>query len=61
MGDLRALLFDVQGTTVDFYAPLLRTGAGVNAAKNLAIDWAALSVRWRGLSTSSTLTGPMNT
>ena len=49
MAELRALLFDVQGTTVDFYTPLLRVGGSVNTAKNLAIDWAALSVRWRGL------------
>ena len=49
MAELRALLFDVQGTTVDFYRPLLRRGESINAAKHLAIDWAALSVRWRGL------------
>lgn len=48
MVELRALLFDIQGTTVDFYGPLLRVGSGVNADKNLAIDWPALSVRWRG-------------
>ena len=47
MSELRALLFDVQGTTLDFYAPMMRIGARVNAAKALAIDWAALSVRWR--------------
>lgn len=49
MPELRALLFDVQGTTLDFFQPLLRNGARINAAKGLAIDWAALSVRWRGL------------
>ena len=49
MAELRALLFDVQGTTVDFYQPLLRVGTRVNTAKSLAIDWPALSVRWRGL------------
>lgn len=49
MAELRALLFDIQGTTVDFYQPLLSVGARVNAAKDLAIDWPALSVRWRGL------------
>ena len=48
MAELRALLFDIQGTAVDFYEPLLRMGAGVNAAKALAIDWPALSIRWRG-------------
>ena len=49
MSELRALLFDVQGTTLDFYAPLMRTGARIDADKGLAIDWAALSVRWRRL------------
>ena len=49
MAETRALLFDVQGTTLDFHRPLLEIGARVNAAKSLAIDWAALSVRWRGL------------
>ena len=49
MAELRALLFDVQGTTVDFYQPLLSVGVRVNAAKDLAIDWPALSVRWRRL------------
>lgn len=49
MVEPRALLFDVQGTTVDFYRPLLRLGESLNAAKDLAIDWAALSIRWREL------------
>ena len=49
MLETRALLFDVQGTTVDFYRPLLGIGERVNVAKDLAIDWAAFSVRWRAL------------
>ena len=49
MHDLRALLFDIQGTTVDFHAPLLRVGAEVNATKGVTIDWAVLSERWRAL------------
>ncbi len=49
MDELRALLFDVQGTVVDFYQPLLSVGERLNAAKNLAIDWAAVSARWRTL------------
>lgn len=49
MHEVRALLFDVQGTTLDFFEPLMRVGAQVNEAKGLAIDWAALSVRWRAL------------
>ncbi len=43
----RALVFDLQGTLVDFHAPVQRMGAAANAAKGLALDWPALSVRWR--------------
>jgi 2-haloacid dehalogenase len=46
---IRALTFDVQGTAVDFYTPVLRMGAAVNAAKGLSIDWAAMSKTWRAL------------
>ncbi|MFO1163266.1 MAG: haloacid dehalogenase type II [Reyranellaceae bacterium] len=46
---MRALTFDVQGTCVDFCQPLLRMGEAVNCAKNLALDWGALSAAWRGL------------
>ena len=44
-----ALTFDVQGTCADFCQPLLRMGESINAARGLAIDWAALSAAWRGL------------
>jgi 2-haloacid dehalogenase len=47
--DIRAITFDVQGTCVDFYRPILRAGAAINAAKGLDIDWAALSAEWREL------------
>src|SRR5262245_12140980 len=46
---VRALTFDVQGTCADFARPILRMGQAVNRAKNLEIDWAALSAEWRGL------------
>lgn len=42
-----ALVFDIQGTAVDFFAPLLRMGAEINSAKGLDLDWAALANRWR--------------
>ena len=44
-----ALVFDLQGTLVDFHEPVQRMGAAVNAAKGLALDWTALSLRWRAL------------
>lgn len=47
--NIRAIAFDVQGTCVDFYQPILRMGEDVNRAKNLDIDWAALSSEWRDL------------
>jgi 2-haloacid dehalogenase len=46
---VRALAFDVQGTCVDFYRPILRMGEAVNRTKGLDIDWAALSTEWRDL------------
>ena len=49
MTEIRVLAFDIQGTAVDFHAPLMRMGAAINQAKGLSIDWAALSSAWRGL------------
>lgn len=46
---IRALAFDLQGTTVDFYAPVLQRGEALNREKHLSIDWAALSTQWRAL------------
>ena len=46
---IRALVFDVQGTLVDFHAPLMRLGADVSARKGLDLDWAALATDWRAL------------
>lgn len=47
LSDVKAIAFDIQGTCVDFYRPILRMGAQVNLTKNLDLDWAALSVEWR--------------
>ena len=46
---VRAIAFDVQGTCVDFFQPILRMGDVANRAKGLDIDWAALSSEWRDL------------
>jgi 2-haloacid dehalogenase len=46
---IKAIAFDVQGTCVDFYQPILRAGAAINRAKGLTIDWAAMSTAWREL------------
>lgn len=47
MRSVRALTFDIQGTAVDFFAPLMRAGAAINARKSLAIDWDAFATAWR--------------
>lgn len=46
---VEAITFDVQGTCVDFYRPLLRLGEQINQAKSLSIDWAVMSSGWRAL------------
>lgn len=46
---LRAVLFDVQGTCADFYSPLIRLGARMNARKGLNVDWDLFCARWRSL------------
>ena len=46
---IRALAFDLQGTAVNFYTPVMRMGEILNRAKGLSIDWAALSTAWRAL------------
>ena len=46
---IKALAFDVQGTCVDFYQPVLRAGAAANREKGLTIDWAVLLAEWREL------------
>ncbi len=46
-GGLKALAFDIQGSTVDFYTPLMTMGQRVNRAKQLSLDWGKLSTEWR--------------
>jgi 2-haloacid dehalogenase len=46
---IRTITFDVQGTCVDFFRPILRMGEAVNRHKGPDIDWAALSSEWRDL------------
>lgn len=47
--EIRAIAFDVQGTCVDFYHPVLRAGVALNQGKGLEIDWAELAAEWRDL------------
>lgn len=46
---LKAIVFDLQGTTADFFQPLVRAGTAINRDKGLAIDWSETSTEWRSL------------
>ena len=44
---IRALTFDVFGTTVDHRGTIIAEGEALGRAKNLRVDWAAFADRWR--------------
>ncbi|WP_165235709.1 haloacid dehalogenase type II [Aquisphaera insulae] len=44
--DIRALTFDVFGTTVDWRGTIAREGRRLGAAKGLQVDWEAVADRW---------------
>ena len=45
--DVRALVFDVFGTVVDWRSAIVRDGRALAAAKALAVDWEAFADAWR--------------
>jgi 2-haloacid dehalogenase len=45
---LKALVFDVFGTVVDYRSTIMREGAEWNRTKNLTLDWGKFSDAWRG-------------
>ncbi len=45
---IRALVFDVFGTVVDWRGSIIAEGARLNAAHGLAVDWARFADAWRG-------------
>ena len=45
---VRALLFDVFGTVVDYRSTIIREGAQLNEAKGLMVSWGAFADAWRG-------------
>ena len=45
---LRALVFDVFGTVVDYRGTIIREGQQLNREKGLQVDWAAFADAWRG-------------
>jgi 2-haloacid dehalogenase len=44
---IRALVFDVFGTVVDWRSSIIREGELLGRAKNLRVDWAAFADAWR--------------
>ena len=47
-GGIKALLFDVFGTVVDWRSSVIREAAAFGEATGVAADWAALADAWRG-------------
>ncbi len=46
--DVRALVFDVFGTVVDYRGTIIREGEQLNREKGLQVDWATFADAWRG-------------
>ena len=46
-GEIRALLFDVFGTCVDWRSTIIREGSELNQRKGIDVDWACLADAWR--------------
>lgn len=46
---IKALLFDVFGTVVDWRGSIIREGEAWNREHDLDTDWTALADRWRGM------------
>lgn len=46
-GAIRALVFDVFGTVVDWRASIVREGQALSATKGLRVDWPAFADAWR--------------
>lgn len=47
-GDIRALVFDVFGTVVDWRGSIIAEGEQLNREHGLAVDWARFADEWRG-------------
>jgi 2-haloacid dehalogenase len=46
---IKALVFDVYGTSTDYWGTIVREGQVINRRKGLNIDWAAIADDWHGL------------
>ena len=54
-GDIRALTFDVFGTTVDWRGTITREGERLGAAKGIQVDWKAVADRWGRIAAKASL------
>ncbi len=45
--DIKALVFDVFGTTVDYYGSIIREGEQLNRIKGWDVDWGRFANEWR--------------
>lgn len=48
MNDIRALVFDIFGTVVDWRSTVIVEGERLNAEKGLTVDWGRFADEWRG-------------
>ncbi|MBI3777650.1 MAG: haloacid dehalogenase type II, partial [Gammaproteobacteria bacterium] len=48
VASVKALVFDVFGTVVDWRGAIIREGAELGKAKGLTVDWAKFADAWRG-------------
>jgi 2-haloacid dehalogenase len=48
-GEIKALIFDVFGSVVDWRSSIIREGEAVGRRLAIDIDWAAFADGWRGL------------
>lgn len=46
--DLKAILFDVFGTVVDWRSGVIRDGEALGAQREISVDWPAFADDWRG-------------
>ena len=47
MENVKALVFDVFGTVVDWRSTIIREGQELGKSKGIAVDWAKLADSWR--------------
>jgi 2-haloacid dehalogenase len=46
---IKALVFDVYGTSTDYWGTIVREGQAINRRKGLELDWPAIVDEWHGL------------